>query len=95
MKFNKTFNNKKILNLYKTTYYNELLNNDIKKNIKSIHKIGYPIFYREVYYFWLSGEPLKVEKKKYKLNEVIKFKSSMDKSVFIVTIPLQIPYLAL
>jgi hypothetical protein len=51
MKFNKTFNNKKILNLYKTTYYNELLNNDIKKNIKSIHKIGYPIFYREVYYF--------------------------------------------
>lgn len=95
MKFNKTFNNKKIINLYTKTYYNDLLNNDIKKNINSIYKIGYPIFYREVYYFWLSGESLKVGKKKYKLNEVIKFRSSMDKSVFILTIPLQIPYLAL
>lgn len=95
MKFNRTFNNKKILTIYTKNYYNELLNNAIKENTESIYKVGYPIFYREVYYFWLIGKSLKVEKKKYKLNEVIKLKSSMDKSVFFLTIPLQLPYLAL
>lgn len=93
MKVNIIFNKKKIVNNNINYYYNELVNNDIKKSIKSVYKVGYPIFYKEVYYFWLSGKILKAANKKYKLNEIIKLKSSMDKTTFLMMIPFQIPYL--
>jgi hypothetical protein len=87
------FNNKKAINFYQNYYDIELLNNNTKNNITSMHTIGYPIFYREVNYFWLSGKHLKVANKKYKLNEIIKIQAAVDKSHFVLTIPLQIPYL--
>lgn len=90
---NKRFNNVRAVKSHEKYYYDILVNSTIRQDIISIYKIGYPLFYREVYYFWLTGEPIKVVNKRHKLNEVIKFKASMDKSKFILTIPLQVPYL--
>ena len=90
---NKRFNAIKELKKYEKYYYNLLLNNNYNNNLYSIYKVGYPIFYREVYDFWLVGQTVKIVRKNYKLNEIIKFKASIDKSKFIIFIPLQLPYL--
>jgi hypothetical protein len=78
----------KKINLY---YYNLLATNTLVE--KKIYQISYPIFYKEVYYFELIGKTLKITTRDLNLNSVIKYKSIIDKSKFIINIPIQIPYL--
>lgn len=79
----------KKINLY---YYN-LLATKPTKVVKNIYKITYPMLYKEVYYFGLSGQTLKVTPRNLNLNTIIKYRSVIDKSKFILCIPIQLPYI--
>jgi len=73
-------------------YYNDIFL--CQKNIsEKIYKIAYPIFYKEVYYFWLYGTTLKIVKHSQSLNKIVKFKSSLHKVKFTLYFYFETPYL--
>lgn len=79
---------------YYYNFYNTNFKNLFKQKKKKNHyKLRYPIFYKEAYYFFISGLTSKYINSFKSANKVIKINCNISKCKFKLMVPVQLPFL--